>query len=189
MRGEILELMNDSEMTIDDRALNDGTLLSLVIEIRGALAAVPSLKNSKLPGTNYINPKARAKLLALDALYFRATRNRQLSFADERVFMLGLFGGRSRSFDVDNAVTSLRDWLEPSAKSVGRRRRSRGWGVGVVANDRNIVSLGLSAADLSSDKKTTLLVLKRWRDLKPEFVRCIEEMFENAEGVRAWINS
>jgi len=110
----------------------------LHIEFHGELAKIPSLKNSKLPGMNFVNPDVTARLKAMDELFNREIHEagyENWSFGIEHIHVTAIFSDRDRAVNEDNLMSAIKDWLEPSTKPVGKSRSNRGWGVGVVQDD------------------------------------------------------
>jgi hypothetical protein len=105
----------------------------LHIKIMGKAAAVPSLKNAKIKGTNIVNPRVRARLQVMTDLYNTVAKD-VYHFGDTELFALILCSYRGRSFDEDNAMTTIKDWLE----SPLIRGKNRGWGVGLTENDKYV---------------------------------------------------
>ena len=107
------------------------------IEFHGPCARIPAHKNQRIHGTNIIRPEAKAVLVAMTKLIRQAVPpNYTLQFPKaEQVLCFVHCGNRDgRSFDVDNVITTVKDWLEPSFI----RKRERGWGIGLVENDRYV---------------------------------------------------
>jgi len=140
-----------------------GWLQSLVIELDGLLARVPSLKNSKLPGRNFMAPHCSDYLRALDTAYTKAVIegafDAEVTFLSEPLFMFVMHGRRPQYFDEDNATSTLKDWLEVTTKQVGKKVRDRGWGAGITENDRLVTAWPIRATDLGmSITKTTMYI-------------------------------
>lgn len=152
------EVVAVSRMNIEE--LDDG----VEITIRGKAAEIPALKNSKRPGSNSTNPDHLGRIYALDALYAAEMRNRKpIAFGETLMHMVAIIGFRNVAFDADNAFTTLRDWLEPPTKQSGRRRR--GWGVGVVDNDRYILGFPLTARELGSKDTNTYISIRKFENV------------------------
>lgn len=123
----------------------------LCIVLQGSCASIPPLKNSKIPGTNFLNPRTRGKIKTLDAAWWAAVFSKPEHQPlrgwrwEEKVLVQVLLSKTTRA-DADNAMATVRDWLEPPTKSVGRRQR--GWGIGLVGNDSQIISIAMHQADL-----------------------------------------
>lgn len=127
----------------NDRALN--------IVFKGELVRIPSLKNSKIPGKNFIAPDTRARIKVMDALFAREIERKRLRVNTASVPMLLIFiaGARSGSFDLSGCIETIQDWLEPQVKKVGKKSKSRGWGVGVISNDSHIRPVAFHSHDLT----------------------------------------
>jgi len=135
---------------------NPKTTLTRIL-LSKEMAKIPSLKNAKLPGKSFLNPKVTKYLKQLTAEYYLVARNKINPYGGS-VFALIILG-KSR-VDADNAAATICDWLEPSTKIVGQRtKRYRGWGVGLVANDSQITSLAIRAKDIGIDTKDSEIIL------------------------------
>lgn len=145
--------------------------VELRIEITGEAARIPALKNRKIPGLNCPNPDTLARIAALDALFYRAVTASEIRtlnlFGSSKVWVVLICGNRNRRFDPDNCFSTIKDWLEPRTKLVGKGR-ARGWGIGVIEDDSQIAGLAVRAADVGLDTKDTTIVIKPFstRNLK-----------------------
>jgi hypothetical protein len=151
-------------------------LMAVTIELHGKLAAIPSLKNSKPMGQNFMSKQARDYLAVVDNVFkmkqgFEITKQMPrippMTFGTEKVFVLVVFGKRSRSFDPDNGLATVKDWLESSEKMVGQRsKHRRGWGCGLVNNDSQVTAFGVHAEDLGLDTPVTTIYLRRLETMR-----------------------
>ncbi|RMD50591.1 hypothetical protein D6827_03740 [Candidatus Parcubacteria bacterium] len=133
------------------------------LHIYGALSAIPSLKNSKLPNKNFINPKVRNRLIGLTKL-FNATVTAPVTFKPKQlVFCLVMLGKKCRVRDTDNALASIKDWLEPPTKR--NRNKSRGWGIGLVNDDAYVHGICLRQKDFGYNDSVTSIYLLPFEDL------------------------
>lgn len=104
----------------------------LCFEINGLLANIPSLKNAKIPGHNFINPDVKNKLAAITSCYLKAAKSVEYKFpAGQKVFISAIITNKSRA-DHDNILSSIKDLLEPMVKN----KKNRQFGLGVVQNDK-----------------------------------------------------
>lgn len=71
------------------------------------------------------------------------------------VFCLVKCAYRKNVFDEDNVATTIRDWLEP--KFI--RNKDRGWGAGVVPNDRMVKIYATKKDKQSHDCEITEIYL------------------------------
>lgn len=143
-------------------------LLSLQVEFHGELSRLPSLKNSKLPGKNFVNPDTLDRLRAMQTLFERSSLvypRGQLKFANERIWGLLVCAKRKTRFDLDNCAAAVKDWLEPQEK------RGRGWGVGVIDDDSQLTIFPVHADQFGKKLDFSLLILKPWRSVEEEFRR------------------
>jgi hypothetical protein len=187
------EMIRRSSMKIQAAFDWTGALSGLILEIRGDLAAIPSLKNSKIPGTNFINPLTLARLKALGSLFTAAwfeefaTADHKLAlpatFGKEELFAILICGKRPRRFDTDNAFAAIRDWCEPPAKL--NRKHARGWGVGIVADDSQISGLAINETDLGCSTGRTIFILARLADVRPSLAAFVATEFMRVEGAAA----
>jgi len=168
----------NSEMAVSAEA-DDRGLAAVRIDITGELSRIPSLKNSKLPGRNFINPDTMQRLKALDVLYFQAVAARlgSLSFGTEEVLGLLICGKRPVRFDLDNCAAAVKDWLEPATK------RGRGWGVGLVEDDARLNILPVRGELTGLDVRRSVLILRRWVDVKRSFATFASEAFGARSGI------
>lgn len=128
----------------------------------------------------------KQRLLIMDRLFNEEIRNSndgfnpsafygrpcETSFGDDSVFMLVICGKRSGRFDKDNVASTVQDWLEPRTKQIGKRKkRDRGWGVGVVNNDRQITCLTFNEHQLNIyfPEHSTKVVLTRFDSVALSF--------------------
>ena len=161
------------------------------LEFMGPIAHIPSLKNSKVPGTNFINPKTRARLRIMDYVYGE-TRAKlglkfPLTFGKEDVSIIVVCASRKVAFDTDNCLATIRDWLEPPLKKVGKGK-ARGWGVGLVENDRQIKGLAVYDKDIGLKLDKSIVVVQRFdstKDKLSEFVNHV--FFEASEEISKWV--
>lgn len=137
------------------------------IRFKGSVAAIPSLKNQKIQGTNILRGEAKASLSLMTNLFNKATNYSPPAWGGE-VFMLVLCAYRKNTFDEDNVMTTVKDWLEPQII----RRKDRGWGVGVVKNDRNIIGYARKKTKQSRTADVTDIILRPM-----SFMKIIEEQF------------
>ncbi len=164
------EIMQSSKMTV--RELPDG----VEILIEGPAAKIPALKNSKIPGTNFTKPEHLGRIYALDALYNVAIEEAKIrpQFGDEPLYMVAVIGARSNSFDPDNCFTTLKDWLEPATKPVGKNRR--GWGIGLVSDDRFVSGFPVAARDLGSRNQNTFISIRLLDSVRDHVERLLREI-------------
>lgn len=110
--------------------------------ILGALANIPSLKNSRY---KHVNHRTECKIKALHLLLERLKAENpamRLPFfgAGEQVFVVVVNGKRNRKFDLIGPLETVQDLLEPASKIVGqKRKRARGWGWGIIQDDAQIM--------------------------------------------------
>lgn len=134
--------VTESEMDVSVHHTGD-VLRRVIITLRGSLAAVPSLKNSKIPRTNFTNPAVMGKIKAMDQL-FLSSGEKNLSFGAERVHVLIRLASQGHT-DRFNAMETIADWLEPKTKKVGKRER--GWGIGLINDDSQVLGFPYRAQD------------------------------------------
>lgn len=166
--------LNNSEMFVT--ASFDSFGLSAVrIDLCGALARIPSLKNSKMPGKNFLNPETLRRLRAMDTLYQHAAlpyRGRALAFKDEeQVVGLLICSKRAVRFDLDNCAASIKDWCEP------HDTRNRGWGVGLIGDDAKFTVFPIRAEQSGKELHKSTLIIRRWADVGQSFVQWADTEF------------
>lgn len=160
--------------------LSDDQPQRMVIELAGPIANIPSLKNSKLPGKNFLNRSVLARLKVMDACYKlslqRAKAPANISFGKEPVTVLVVCGRRKVAFDTDNCFATVRDWMEHPIKKVGKGK-NRGWGVGLVENDRQIKGMAVYCKDIGLEMSNSLIVIQRHALKEVEFQNFIRSYF------------
>lgn len=161
-------------------------LVAVHIELHGPISRIPSLKNSKMPGKNFMNNDTRSRLRVMDRLYAKACQQIGVTpptFGDSEVFALVVCGKRPTRFDKDNCATTVQDWLEPTIKKVGKKGAPRGWGVGVVNNDKQITTLAFNSAQLDLTLNYSIVVVVRWDAIKESMHELVFRQFFNVRGV------
>lgn len=171
--------------------LRGGRIDRLRLEFTGPIAHIPSLKNSKIPGRNFINPDVMARLKVMDYVYKTSIAktgvNFPVTFESEDVALIVVCARRKVSFDTDNCLATIRDWLEPPTKTVGKGR-ARGWGVGLIKNDKQVKGLALYDKDLGLNLDKSIIVIQRFdrtRDRLTEFVHNV--FFDITEETERWV--
>lgn len=160
-----LNYINGSECLVAPFYSAAKKITKIVIEFRGHLARIPSMKNSKLPGKNFPSADVMARVEGMTFLYCKECEDLKIrpDFGTEEVFILLLCGDRGRSFDPDNCMTTVKDWLEPSEKQVGKReKRNRGWGIGLIQNDRQASGMALHAKSMGETGAHTTIMICDW---------------------------
>ncbi len=148
----------------------------LRIDLFGDLANLPSLKNNKLPGTNFLNGKTLTYLKLFTQAFYAQIHNLNYTFKDKPVFMLVSCAPRKRHFDLDNCFASACDLLEPSSKMVGMKRaRPRGWGIGAVENDNQVTGLAVKAQDFGLNFDRTSIFIKSTMSVRKPLIELINE--------------
>lgn len=170
--AELVEKFVDGS-TVDVVAKDD----RVFITFKGLLAEIPSLKNSKRISRNhaFIERSVLAKLKAMDRMmspyvpYFIQHT--------EKVSVILLNSERSRSFDPDNTYQTIKDWLEPSTKTDGVRKKTnvRGWGVGIVSNDSLISGGSYHASDVGAPLDETRILIAPFVSVQSSLKAYVEE--------------
>lgn len=170
----IREIVKASSIQINTERDWTGAPLRVSIALAGPAAAIPSLKNAKMPNQNFLNPKVIARLVALDVMFERAVKESgaKLCFPAGPVWVTLLLGRRAVAFDADNCLAAIMDWLEPNTKS--NRGNLRGWGVGLVTNDRYSSGLAVKASDLGLTTESTLIIVSRLEMVRKDLFTFIE---------------
>lgn len=170
----VAQLVRDSEMIINLRFGDydkSPTLSRLTIQIHGALAHIPSIKNNRHPRFPGIDKKVLAKLKALDILFFKAVEGigyskEFLNLHDSYIFITLITANSKRAANEDNAMTTIKDWLEPRTKIVGgKNKKDRGWGIGIIKDDIQARGIALKSEDLNRQSEHTLIVIQKWVDV------------------------
>lgn len=141
---------------------------ALRLEWRGPLSQIPSLKNSKAVGSNRINDSARAKLEAMDTLWFRTTINSPVRdiFMEDYVSVILIPGTRLRNTDPLAAMQSIADWLEPASKPVGIKGKPRGWGIGLISDDKYVVPYAPPEGATGLERDFTEVIIRPWASVR-----------------------
>lgn len=141
------------------------------IEFHGALAAIPNMKNRKIPGQNFMNPDVFAKVDAMDALYSHEMRKQGYidphtfpTFGLANVHMLFISAKRSRSFDLVGCIETIQDWMEPGTKKVGvgKNKHDRRWGIGLVADDKQITPTPRHSWQVGPELDYSRIIIEPW---------------------------
>jgi hypothetical protein len=167
-KERIEKIVSESDMKID---FDEDWIW---IRISGPAANLPSMKNSKLPGKNFAAPDFLGRVKSLDSLW-----NSQIDFKAVPRFGLGVRVGlliisakRTRSFDPIGCLETVQDWLEPKNKKVGRKGTSRGWGIGLIDNDSQVVGISLRYDEHHRelfDPESTHILIKPFEKISREF--------------------
>jgi hypothetical protein len=138
-KAKILDLVKNSSLTVDVNADK------ILIKIYGQAANIPSLKNSKLQGKNFTNPNYLKRIKALDVLFHLGAIHKDIPrFLDnEQICVIVINAKRNTNFDPIGCLETVQDWLEPNSKKVGRKKLNRGWGIGLIADDKQAIGLSL----------------------------------------------
>jgi hypothetical protein len=160
-----------------------GALKSLKMEIHGKAAQIPSLKNRKRHGGKvpFLDPAIKYRIRVLDYLYNKTLSQHDIppfSWGTQKVVLIVICARRKVSFDADNVLTTVRDWLEPSVKKFGKGAgKSRGWGIGLVDNDKYITGLVFTDRDLGLNLDHTLIFMRPWSDVHSDIFSFLNKEF------------
>jgi hypothetical protein len=158
----------------------------------GPIARIPSLKNSKsafafikdgrakvgMSKSSISEAWVRAATVLFEKALFAA--GRKPFRYDCKVSGFAVHGKRSSNFDVDNATTTLQDFLEPREKQVGSAKKQfdRGWGCGLVEDDKDVRLFPLLAADFGfSSVETTVVILSPFENVKEHIFKAYAAHF------------
>ncbi len=166
----------------------EGRPESVHIEFHGELARIPSLKNSKIPGKNFLNPDVEARLIAMTELFNAQIYEQgsaeyfKLKFGTNKVSALVICGKRSNSFDPDNCLSSVKDWLEPRLM----RGKTRSFGVGLVDNDRFITGYSLHSWQTGLEHSHSTIILRPWESVRRDAISFIKQHYlvSAANGIK-----
>lgn len=138
-----------------------------VIELHGPIAILPSMKNSN-PKPWVKNPHFEQKVGALQSCLGSAQPHGM--FPDKVWIMVTL--GKGNRIDENAALTFICDWLEPPTKRVGRGRnqQDRGWGAGIISDDKFAKGTAIYAADLGMDDSCTRIIVTPWTEQRANLV-------------------
>jgi hypothetical protein len=141
-----------------------------LIVFSGRLRDIPSLKNTGHTSGrgHFLNKTTLAKLKAMDRLFINSLQVPIWRYA-EPVSVFISNADRVRSFDTDNTLSTIRDWLEPCTKSSGTKKGfHRGWGVGIVENDASISGGSYHASELGWLPTETRILIAPARQVREE---------------------
>lgn len=139
----------------------------------GKLAALPSLKNSKLPGKNFHCATTAGKLHAMTRLYKHRAGDLKVNFGKKEIY-LHVALSKYCKVDEDNAYASIRDWLEPFNK------RDRGWGIGIIENDAQITGEARACHRIGLDLENTIITIRPLDLIKDEIERFTQKIMGDA---------
>jgi len=154
------------------------------IEFEGDLSRIPSLKNSRHPRRGNLDQDVEARLLAMTELVEETVPELlKVSFGETRLHVVLICGKRSRSFDPDNCLTSIKDWLEPKTKQVGRAKHDRGWGIGLSNDDKFITGYAVHSWQVcGGDSERTILLISTWDRVAKSAARFVASHYLNTEA-------
>lgn len=139
-------------------------LQEVYIKISGRASAIPSIKNSKIPGLNVLCPDVLSRIRAMDALFREiVSPDEKISFGSDPVVVILVCGKRGRRFDPHNCLGTIADWLEPPTKKVGKRRR--GWGIGLIDDDRNATGIAFPGGAVGYEGEDSFILIRRWSEI------------------------
>jgi len=131
---------------------NGDKLVFVHTQLKGPIANIPALKNQKINGTNILRGESKALLALMSHLFQKSLQFQVPRFEiGELVFCVIFCAYRKNSFDEDNVATTVRDWLEPRHI----RNKDRGWGIGLVDNDRFVQALAVKKAKTAKNPDLT----------------------------------
>lgn len=168
-----------------------GSVESIAIKLNGAVASLPSIKNSKQmigDGRLIISNEYRARLKALDFLYteqvFKTTckHNFGYSFGKAPIWLTVVCGNRKVRFDSDNCFASVQDWLEPNEKCVKNKTKKRGWGIGLVDDDSQITGICIKAKDLGWTTTSSFIFVERFEKKREDLLTFLGSTLEVASN-------
>lgn len=160
---------------VDNSAMSIKTWPEVVqIRIAGELAFLPILKNQKISGKTKAghafmaaNPDAMAKIKALDVLYAMNGGPKMLPHGK---YGIQITMADQQRADRISVLETVQDWLEPSGKQVGRKKKNRGWGVGLIDDDKHAVGFCFKSEDLDADpRKWAEILIFPWVDGEMQF--------------------
>ncbi len=133
---------------------------TIQILFTGSLARIPSLKNSKIPGRNFISNTTQGKLKAMTAFYELRTKNK-FQFGKDVMLYLQVLLCKGSRLDEDNGFAAVKDWLEPKTM----RNRFRGWGIGLTENDKFITGEARHGWRIGLELPYTIITIRRYDDV------------------------
>lgn len=183
-----------SKLTLSARfSQKDNSLDFLYMEFHGLLSAIPSLKSSyradQNTGSVYMDRDCRQKLRAMDA-HFRAAKERlklpnfhPLSFGKREISLVVINGRRSRTFDSVSPLETVADWFECSKKMKGGKKKERGWGVGLIDDDKQVIPLPLRARHTNYDHDHTTILAVPFDKVREECMKYLTAHYLSVEAV------
>lgn len=176
-KDKVNELIRKSEMTITATRNEAGVLNWLFIEITGELSKIPSIKNNMHSRFMFLRKPVLARLKAMDLLFREATKDKgKLSFEDEEVLVCLMQNKHARADNI-SAMETVQDWLEPGTKQKGGKLSDRGWGIGVIEDDRQAIPFSLTTNQASMLDGYTYILLIPFNEAKESTVKFIADLF------------
>jgi hypothetical protein len=182
---KVAALVRDSEIMVNAQFVETESelqqLSQIWIEFHGALANIPAIKNNRHPRFPGIDKTILCKLKAMDILFVRECQSQGLSshmlnFGSDMVFVTLVTANTKRLSNEDNAMTTVKDWLEPRSKIVGGKKKAwRGWGIGLIHDDIQARGIALKSEDLGVHANHSRIVVQRW-------VNCSERVQQFVES-------
>jgi hypothetical protein len=149
----------------------------LHLTLTGPASAIPPIKNSKVMG-RFLSSKVKARIKELDLLWFDAMRPMPFFPRYEGMplfvgVLIGRAGGRA---DADNILAAVKDWMEPAQKVKGRGK-PRGWGIGLVDDDKSITGFAAHSRAIGGEWECTQVVVRPLEIVRASLAHVWAEMF------------
>lgn len=160
-KAAVMDLLNNSNCVVARSYSVMGDLASIMFQISGALAHIPAAKNRKvMTKFGLVNSADTNNFLKALTLLVGGQLEPRDRFGDSSVYVAIACAARRRSFDTDNVYTTIRDFLEPAETKKGGATKSRGWGIGLINDDNQVVSGSCWNAEVigAATDRTTICV-------------------------------
>lgn len=178
-RQAVQEYKNNSRINVAASAPGAPRLLQ--IELHGELAQLPNIKNSRLitrSGQSIIKPDSRARLIAMTQLYIDLTYGQAPApFGKEEIHVTVICAKRPRTFDPIGCLESVQDWLEPATYLSRGQVKDRGWGIGLIENDRHITGYALHSRALGYNADHSTILITPLNEIRAGVIRFISEHY------------
>ncbi len=187
-RGDLIQqLINGSEMFVSVSLGSEHPKL-IYIELHGILAQIPSLKNSSHQFGG-ISIRELSAIKAMDRMFIESVKQqgftqKQLSFGNQMIHIALIVGSGARATsNEDNAMTTIKDWVEVPTKIVGGKKKGfRGWGIGLIKDDIQARGYPLKHSDIGVNQTCTSISIRPWTDVQTDAVNFMAQCRQLSEA-------
>ena len=170
-------LVRNSSMSVIASPENATTPESLIIEVTGELANIPKLKQSRKAFGNRVvtDPNFLEKMEALDRLWMIARHGKpKLNLGKAFLSMAMILTSKAYDSDAISSIETVMDWFESPFKTKRDGKPfNRGWGIGIIDNDRQITPLPLHSGDVGPLSESTTILIRPFSAVREELARLV----------------